>query len=121
MKAWTAYAGASLVLVAACAGLAGAATGGAATRAIWLSAGLAWVLQLIAFALLVGVRRQASLFMFGWVGGMGLRFLTLGVLAYFGTRSTALPAEPLLISFVAFLVGLILLEPVFLKRGPRAS
>lgn len=121
MRTWAAYAGTALALVAAGAGAASLALGGAAREAVWLSAGLAWVLQLMAFALLVWVHGQARLFVVGWVGGMGLRFLALGVLAYVATRTRTFPPEPLLVSFVAFLFLLILLEPVFLKRGLRTT
>lgn len=121
MRAWVAYAGASLVLVAVLAGLVSLATGAAADRAIWVSAGVAWALQLAAFAALVAVRGQQTLFIAGWAGGMGLRGLALGVLAWVSTRTGAFPPEPLLVSFVAFLFLLVLLEPVFLKRGLRTS
>lgn len=121
MSAWVAYAGASLGLVALAAGGTSLAVGEAADRAIWFSAFLAWALQLAAFGALVWTRRQGSLFMVGWVGGMGLRFLGLGVLAYVGTRTTVFPAEALLVSFVAFLFLLILLEPVFLRRGLQTT
>lgn len=121
MNAWVAYAAVSLVLVAAAAGGASLAAAGAADRAIWLSAGVAWVLQLVAFAALVLVRGKNALFIAGWAGGMGLRGVALGVLAYVGTRTTAFPMEPLLVSFVGFLFLLVILEPVFLKRGLRTS
>ena len=121
MRAWLAYAGVSLLVVAAAAGGVSLATGADADRAIWLSAGVAWGLQLAAFAGLVAVRGRHSLFVAGWAGGMGLRGLALGVLAYVGARTSAFPMEPLLVSFVAFLFVLVLLEPVFLKRGLRTS
>lgn len=121
MRAWVAYAGASLVLVAGVAAGVSLATDAAADRAIWVSAGVAWSLQLAAFAALLAVRGQPTLFIAGWAGGMGLRGLALGLLAYAGTRTAAFPLEPLLVSFVAFLFLLVLLEPVFLKRGLRTS
>ncbi len=121
MRAWIAYAGASLILIAVLAGGLSLAMGAAADRAIWLSAGVAWALQLGAFAALVAVRTQPSLFIAGWAGGMGLRGVALGVLAWVSTRATVFPAEPLLVSFVAFVFLLVLLEPVFLKRGLRTS
>lgn len=117
MNVWVAYAGAGLVLVAIIAGVASFALNGGAVSAVWFSAGLAWVLQVLAFAGLVAVRDRAMLFMPAWLGGMGLRFLALGALAFAASRTMAFPLAPLLVSFVGFLFLLVLLEPVFLKRG----
>jgi len=121
MNAWVGYAGAGLLLVAAAALISSLAVGGAAEAAVWFSAGLAWILQLLAFAGLVALRRQPSLFTVSWLGGMGLRFLALAALAFFGSRTTVFPLKPLLVSFVAFLFLLVLLESVFLRRGLRTS
>jgi hypothetical protein len=42
-------------------------------------------------------------------------------MAWWAAESAALPREPLLVSLVAYLFLLLLLEPVFLKRGMNAS
>lgn len=117
MKAWIGYAGVSLGAVAALAAGGSLLLEGAARQAMLVSAAVAWVLQLIAFAALVAVRAKPRLFIMGWAGGMGLRGLALGVLAWAGSRLAAPSLTPLLVSFVAFLFVLVLLEPVFLNRG----
>jgi hypothetical protein len=121
MKAWTGYAGASLALVVVVAAVAGAVLPESYGRAVWVSAAVAYLLQLIAFAALVAVRRDRTLIMAGWAGGIGLRVLALVVMAWWAAESAALPREPLLVSLVAYLFLLLLLEPVFLKRGMNAS
>jgi hypothetical protein len=121
MSAWAAYAAVTLLLVALVAGGATVALSGESVRAVWASAGLAWVLQLLAFAGLVAVRERAGLFLAGWLGGMGLRFAALGVVAWWASRTGVLPFQPLLISLVGFLFLLLLLEPVFMRRGLKAT
>jgi hypothetical protein len=121
MSAWAAYAGAGLGILAAVALAASLATGSDAAPAIWFAAGIAWIVQLLAFAALVAVRRNHALFTAGWLGGMVIRFIALAALAFFGSRTAVFPVKPLLVSFVAFLFLMILLEPVFLKRGLRTS
>jgi hypothetical protein len=121
MNVWVAYAGAGLLLVLVVTLVASLALSGAAEAAIWFSAALAWILQLLAFGGLVAMRRQPSLFTISWLSGMMLRFIALAALAFFGSRTSAFPLEPLLVSFVAFLFLLVLLESVFLRRGLRTS
>jgi hypothetical protein len=121
MSTWVAYAGASLLLVAAAALVCALALSGAAEAAVWFSAALAWTLQLLAFGGLVAVRHQPTLFTAGWLGGMMLRFMALAALVFFGSSTAAFPLKPLLVSFVTFLFLLVLLESVFLRRGLRTS
>jgi hypothetical protein len=121
MNAWVAYAGAGLLLVAVAALVASLAVSGASETAVWFSAGLAWILQLLAFGGLVAVRHQPTLFTAGWLGGMMLRFMALAALAFYGSSTAAFPLKPLLVSFVAFLFLLLLLESFFLRRGLRTS
>jgi hypothetical protein len=80
-------------------------------------AGVSYVLQLGAFAALLRFRDDAQLFLLGWAAGIGLRFLAVGVVAYVLTQTTVLPAEPALLSLVGFLVVLLFMEPLFLRRG----
>lgn len=116
MKAWLGYAGAGLVVVATGAGLAMLFVSGRDANAVWFAAGLAWVLQLIAFALLVAVRERTELFLAGWLVGLVLRFGVVGVVAFWLSRSEALPVAPSLMSLVAFVFVLLLMEPLFLRR-----
>jgi len=119
MSAWLRYAVTGLAATMALAAFVGWILGGAAPRAVWLAAALAWGLQLPAFAAVVWVRREPRLFMVGWLGGMLLRFVALAVAAFWVTRQATLPAAPLLLSLVAFMFLLVLLEPMFLRRGMR--
>jgi hypothetical protein len=121
LRAWTAYALTAAVVVGVT-GVAASLLGGAAiTKAVWLSAALAYVLQAIAFALLLVVRDRAELFMAGWLGGMVLRFGAVGVLAFYASRYTTLPLAAFLLSLVGFVFLLLLLEPVFLRWDLRKS
>ena len=117
MTAWLAYAGAGLVVVAAGAGLAMLFVSSGEAGAVWFSAGLAWVVQLIAFATLIAVRERNDLFLMGWLGGLVLRFGVVGVVAFWLSRTAVLPLEAALVSLVAFVFLLLLLEPLFLRRG----
>ena len=116
MRSWLAYAGAALA-VAVCGGVLGAVVAGPSAGGVWFAAGLAWAVQLIAFGVMLALRDHAQLFMVGWLGGMILRMVVVGGLAFWLTRSEALPAAPTLVSLVAFVFVMLLLEPVFLKRG----
>lgn len=111
------YAAAGLVLTLAAAAVASAlvAPGGAA--AVWFAAGLAYLLQLLAFAALVAVRGRNDLFLAGWLAGLVVRFLAVGVVALWLRRNPVLPIETALLSLVAFVFMLLMLEPVFLRRG----
>jgi hypothetical protein len=117
LKAWLAYAGAGLAVVLAGAGLAMPFVSGSAASAVWFSAGVAWLLQLIAFAGLIAVRERAELFLIGWLGGLVLRFGVVGLVAFWLSRSAVLPLAPVLVSLVAFVFVLLLMEPLFLRRG----
>jgi hypothetical protein len=117
VKAWLSYAGAGLVVVLAGAALAMVFVAPRAAGAVWFSAGVAWVLQLIAFAGLIAVRERAELFLVGWLGGLVLRFGVVGLVAFWLTRSAVFPLGPVLVSLVAFVFVLLLMEPLFLRRG----
>lgn len=117
MKAWLLYGLAALLLVAVGTGAGVAVAGRANAGAVLVSAAVAWVVQLVAFGVLVAVRERVDLFVVGWVSGMVLRFLALGLMAYGVTRTDALPRAATLVSLVAFLFLLLLLEPLFLRRG----
>jgi hypothetical protein len=119
--AWLPYAVLALLLAV----VIGAVTWGIAplqaARSVWFGTGVAFVAQLIAFALLVYCRRRAHLFMAGWLGGMVLRFAALGAAAVWVTRSGTLAPPATLLSLAGFLFLLLLLEPLFLRKGLRAT
>ncbi|MEX0907045.1 MAG: hypothetical protein WD054_01850 [Gemmatimonadota bacterium] len=89
----------------------------ASAPAIWFAAALAYVLQLAAFAALVAVRSRNEMFLAAWLAGLVLRFAAIGVVAFWLSRYPVFPQEPVLIGLVAFLFVLLLLEPLFLRRG----
>jgi hypothetical protein len=121
VRAWVGYAGVGL-LATLVAGAVGAVVAGPAARgAVWLAAGAAYLLQVVAFAGLLAVRARGELFLAGWVGGMGLRVAALAVLSSWAARTGVVPRAPLLVAFVAFLFLLLLLEPLFLRRGLRTT
>ena len=117
MKAWLTYAGVTLVVTLVLAGLVTIAVGSTAGRAVWFAAAVAYVLQLAAFAALIAVRGRNELFLLGWLVGLVARFAVVGVVAYWLQRTGALPIEPALLSLVGFLFVLLLMEPLFVRRG----
>jgi hypothetical protein len=121
LRAWTAYSLTAAVVTVVAAVLISLVGGAGITRAVWLSAGFAFALQTVAFAMLLLVRDRTELFMAGWLGGMVLRFAAVGGLAFYASRYTTLPLAALLLSLVAFVFLLLLLEPVFLRWDLRRS
>lgn len=117
MRAWFAYAVVGLLVVLVAGIVATLVVAPSAVAGVWFAAGLAYVLQLVAFGVLVAVRGQHSLFMVGWLAGLVLRFLGVGVVAFWLLRDPVFPREPTLVSLVAFVFVLLLLEPAFLRRG----
>ena len=121
MRAWVAYAGTALAVTLAGALLATLVVAAPARGAVWFAALVAYLLQLIAFAALIAVRNRHELFLLGWLSGLVLRFGALGVVAYWLSRTRAYPLAPALLSLVAFVFVLLLLEPLFLRRGLQAK
>ena len=119
-RAWAAYAATGLVLSGVCGGAVSLLLAGAAERAMWVSALIAWSLQVVVFAGMLYGRRDPNLFLVGWLTGMVLRFGAVGLVAWWVARSDAMPREAALVSLVGFVFLLLLLEPVFLK-GVRRS
>jgi hypothetical protein len=88
-----------------------------AAGAIWFAAGLAYALQLVAFGALVAVRGRNELFLIGWLAGLVLRFAAVGVVAFWLSRTPVFPRAAALVSLVSFVFVLLVLEPLFLRRG----
>jgi hypothetical protein len=120
LRAWYRYAMAGLAVTIACAAVATLILGREHATALWLSAGLAVTVQLVAFAGLLAVRDRGPLFLFGWAGGMVLRAMVLAALAFWVSRTAAVPKSTALLGLVGFMFLLILLEPVFLRKGTRS-
>jgi hypothetical protein len=121
VRAWSAYAAASLGVVALVVAGAWLLAVSPAREAVVLAALAAYVLQLAAFAGLLAGRRHADLFIAGWAGGMLLRFAALAAFAFVLSRTGALPLEPALLTLVGVMFVLVLLEAFFLRWNPRAS
>jgi hypothetical protein len=121
VRAWNAYALAALPVLAACAAVTSLLVERAAVPAVWFAAACAYVVQLAAFAGLVRMRDDAYKFLLGWALGIALRFGALGGVAWWLSRSAALPRSTALLSLVGFVFLLLLLEPVFLRWDLRRS
>lgn len=117
MRAWFSYAAASLVVLLVLAGFAAWLVSDDAAGAIWLSAAIAWLLQQASFAALVAVRGRDQLFLLGWAAGIAVRFGAVGVMAFWLARDEFVPRAPALYSLVTFVFVLLLMEPLFLRRG----
>ena len=117
MKAWLTYAavGCAVTVVGAAVGSLLVPSG--AVAAIWFAAGLAYALQLVAFGALVVVRGRNELFLIGWLAGLVLRFAAVGVVAFWLSRTPVFPRTAALVSLVSFVFVLLMLEPLFLRRG----
>jgi hypothetical protein len=108
------------VLVAAAAAVLGRILAPGAVVAIWWGAGLAYAVQVVAFGVLVAVRRRGMAFLAAWGGGTLLRMAVVLVAGVWLTRAAALAPAPLLLSLAGFLFVLLLLEPVFFRVGMRS-
>jgi hypothetical protein len=117
VRAWALYAAAGLFVTLLGAGVGSLLLDDAATRALWFAALLAYGVQLVAFAALLLVRNRSELFLLGWLAGLALRFLVVLLVALWLSREPVFEIRPALVSLVAFVFVLLLLEPVFLRRG----
>lgn len=91
-----------------------ALTDAGAAAAIGISATVAIVVQIAAFAV-TRVMAPANIIA-AWGAGALARLLTLFVYALLAVKVLGLPAAPALISFAVFLFLSTLLEPLFLRR-----
>jgi hypothetical protein len=115
IRAWLLYAASGAVATLLVATIAAALVG--ERRAVWVAAAIAYVIQLMAFGLLVTLNAQPQGFMLAWVAGMIFRFGALGVCAAWLSRTEVLPQSTTLLSLVGFLFLLLLIEPLFLSHG----
>jgi hypothetical protein len=121
MKEWWRYAVVGLVIVAVLAGAVCFIVQPGQRTAVMFGAGLAYVIQLVAFGALLRFHGDAQFFLLGWAAGIGLRFLTVGMVAFVVSRTEVLPLDATLLSLVGFIVLLLFIEPLFLRRGPATK
>lgn len=113
MKATLRYAVASAVLLVVLGVVLLLAYGVEVRRAIAWSAGVSFVTQLVAFAI---VRRMAAKnVLAGWGLGAILRFVVFGVWALVCIKSLGLPSAVAMVSMATFLFASTLVEPLFLQ------
>ncbi len=113
MKSSLLFAAVSLGLTLAAALVLGVAFDAPAERrAIWVSAGVAYAVQLLAFAIARLVLRDNV--MLGWGMGVLMRLATLVAFALVFVKALGLPPSAALISLVIFFFVTTLLEPLFL-------
>jgi hypothetical protein len=115
MKRW---AGFLVTLLLVCLGGAWGITriwpGADLARAVWISGGIAVVVQAVAFG--VADRFIRTNFIAAWGAGSVIRLGAVTVYALGFLKPMALPATPALGSLAVFLLVTMFLEPVFLKR-----
>jgi hypothetical protein len=115
VRSWAVYAVAAVAsIVAAGWLLALGFTGPGDAAAIRLSAIVAIVVQLVAFAVTKAIAQRHLIA--GWGAGSLLRFLTLGVFALLAVKVLGLPPVAALVSLATFLFLSTLIEPLFLRR-----
>ncbi|UCF19603.1 MAG: hypothetical protein JSU87_17075 [Gemmatimonadota bacterium] len=117
MKRWSIYVGTTALLVGLPAVAIGLAFQPPVRSGIWAGLSVAWLVQAVAFAiLLAAARRRAQLIVAGWTAGTLLRLGALGAVAWLclGGR-VAVPAEPTLLALVSSLFALLLMEPVVFR------
>ena len=115
------YAVTSMVLVGIAAGALSRFLDGPGRAGVLLAAGIACSVQLVAFALLERARRRAEGFFFWWGVGIALRISVVIVVGIASAAWGAPRPAPLLLSLAGFLFLLVLIEPIFLGRGPAGA
>jgi hypothetical protein len=81
----------------------------AATSAVWLAAGVAYLVQVVAFVALIALRRSGVGVLAAWGGGVLLRMAVVLIVALWAAKTAAFPLAPLLLSLAGFLFLLLLL------------
>jgi hypothetical protein len=115
VRGWAVYALAAVAMIAAVAWLLTMAFPGPRdAAAIRLSAIVAIVVQLVAFAVTRTIVQRHLIA--GWGAGSLLRFLTLVVYALLAVKVLGMPPVAALVSLATFLFLSTLIEPLFLRR-----
>lgn len=122
MRAVAAYLGTAAAALAAATALLWPWLDAGGRAGVLAAALIALLAQALAFALLVRWRGTGHQFFAGMAGGAALRFGVVAIVAVVVSRWPIVPAGPTLLSLAGFLFGLLLLEPLFLRRagGARA-
>ena len=85
-----------------------------ARQAILVSGVIAFMVQMVAFAIAKQVGKE-QIFL-GWGIGSLLRLLTLAVYAMLVVKALGLPASPALLSMATFFFVAIIIEPLLLNK-----
>jgi hypothetical protein len=114
MRGFVEYAVSCILIIAIIGAIAWIFTDRPGQQAVLVSAGLAFVVQLVGFLVARVVHRRNLLL--GWGIGSVLRLVALVLYAVVVARLWRAPIGPALLSFVAFLFVTTVVEPVFLRR-----
>lgn len=114
MKAFGQYAAASLALILVIGSIAWFFTAATGRPTLVVSAGLAFLVQLMAFQVARALQPQNLLL--GWGLGSLMRLMSLVLYAIVVAKLWRAPITPALLSFAAFLFVTTVVEPIFLKR-----
>lgn len=117
MRAFAAYLGAALLVLAAATALLWPWLDDPGRAGVAAAAAAALVVQAVAFALLVRYRTSGRAFFAVLAGGAALRLGAVVLAALAVVRWRMVPAAPTLLALAGFLFGLLLLEPLFLRRA----
>ena len=112
----------SLLFALACAAIIGALwailvllfTEDAVRRALGISAGIAFLVQMVAFFIARAFARRKNVIA-GWGIGVALRFVALAIFALVAVPRLGLPLAASLLGLATFLFVSTLIEPLFLK------
>ncbi len=86
-------------------------------RAVSLAGAVATAVQIALFGSMLHCRTRWNRFLVAWVGGIAVRAAVVVSAALVAVWLDAPTAPPMLLALAGFLFGLVLLEPVFLRRG----
>ena len=121
MKAGTAYAATGLVALGLLVLGLWPWLDPAGRNGVLLAAGVAWLVQVGAFAILLRHREEPRRFLAAWVGGTLARMGLVLAAAFVVARVEGVAPAPALLALAGFFFGLLLLEPVFFRRHTENS
>jgi hypothetical protein len=90
-------------------------------EAVWLAALLAYAVQLGAFGALLLLRGSLAGFLAAWVVGTLMRFGLVLAGGLWLVKVAGYPPLAMMLSLTGFVFALLLLEPVFFRRGTLSS
>jgi len=95
--------------------------GPAGRLGVVLAALVALPIQVVSYALLVRHRDRVNGFLAAWVGGTLVRMLAIGAVAALVIWSRHDAGLPMLFALATFFFALLLLEPVYFRRGGQET